>query len=130
MVILGLDPGIATVGFGLISSENGKQRAITYGAITTPAGLPLSERLESIYNDCNQLIESFQILRENTAVGQAFPIYQGRTVGNRKICTLWDIGKGQNPLLFNYERKPVDHLVLRITSSRGPVYLKSVKVYQ
>ena len=60
MVILGLDPGIATVGFGIISSENGRQRAITYGAITTPAGQPLSERLESIYNDCNQLIESFQ----------------------------------------------------------------------
>ena len=76
-----------------------------------------------------QRIESFQILRENTALGKAFPVYQGRTVGNRKICTLWDISKGQNPLLFNYERKPVDHLVLRITSSRGPVHLKSVKVY-
>ena len=76
-----------------------------------------------------QRIESFQILRENSEVGKAFPIYQGRTVGNRKICTLWDIGKGQNPLLFNYERKPVDHLVLRITSSRGPVHLRSVKVY-
>ena len=60
MVILGLDPGIATVGFGVISSENGRQRAISYGAITTPAKRPLSERLESIYNDCNQLIESFE----------------------------------------------------------------------
>lgn len=76
-----------------------------------------------------QRIESFQILRENTAIGKAFPIYQGRTVGNRKICTLWDVSKGQNPLMFSYERKTVEYLVLRITSSRGPVYLKNVKVY-
>lgn len=76
-----------------------------------------------------QRIESFQILRENTAIGKAFPIYQGRTVGNCKICTLWDVGKGQNPLMFSYERKTVEYLVLRITSSRGPVYLKNVKVY-
>ncbi len=76
-----------------------------------------------------QRIESFQILRENTEIGKAFPIYQGRTVGNRKICTLWDVNKGQNPLMFSYERKTVEYLVLRITSSRGPVYLKNVKVY-
>lgn len=60
MIILGLDPGIATVGFGIISTERGTSRAVSYGAITTPPKIPLSERLEAIYNDCNQLIESFE----------------------------------------------------------------------
>lgn len=60
MVILGFDPGIATVGFGIISLENGRQRAINYGAITTPAKTPLSERLAMIYQDCNQLIDAFE----------------------------------------------------------------------
>ena len=59
MVILGLDPGVATVGFGIIRAEGGRQTAINFGAITTPAGHPLSERLETIYKDCGQLIEAF-----------------------------------------------------------------------
>ena len=36
MVILGLDPGFATIGFGVINSERGKASAIDYGTITTP----------------------------------------------------------------------------------------------
>lgn len=43
MRILGIDPGVATVGFGVIDSEGGRQRMVQYGAITTPAGMPLEE---------------------------------------------------------------------------------------
>ncbi len=60
MVILGIDPGIATVGFGIISSEKNISKCIQYGAITTPAGMPLSRRLDSIYNDTIQLIKTFK----------------------------------------------------------------------
>lgn len=45
MRILGIDPGVATVGFGVIDSEGGRQRMVRYGAITTPAGMPLAARL-------------------------------------------------------------------------------------
>ena len=38
--ILGIDPGIAIVGFGLIEADRGKTRLLNYGEITTPAGLP------------------------------------------------------------------------------------------
>jgi len=58
--ILGLDPGIAIVGFGLIEAERGSFRYCTCGAIRTEAGLPLSERLEIIYHDLNQLIEALK----------------------------------------------------------------------
>ncbi len=45
MRILGIDPGIAIVGFGLIEAERGQTKLLNYGAITTPAGLPLARRL-------------------------------------------------------------------------------------
>ena len=38
MRILGIDPGYATIGFGLIEGERAQYRMVTYGAITTPAG--------------------------------------------------------------------------------------------
>jgi crossover junction endodeoxyribonuclease RuvC len=59
MVILGLDPGIATVGFGVISAEKGFFEALRYGVIRTEAGLPLSERLEDIYGDMERLMDVF-----------------------------------------------------------------------
>ena len=45
MRILGIDPGVAIVGFGLIESDHGSLRMLQYGAITTPAGQPLAARL-------------------------------------------------------------------------------------
>ena len=60
MVILGIDPGVATIGFGIIRAERGKNTLIQYGVITTPPGIPLSERLVQIYNDMEQLIETFK----------------------------------------------------------------------
>ena len=59
MRILGIDPGVATVGFGVIDSEGGRQRMVQYGAITTPAGMPLAARLVQIGGDLEQLIRQF-----------------------------------------------------------------------
>ena len=60
MRILGIDPGYATIGFGLIEGERAQYRMVTYGAITTPAGLPLSKRLYQIDRDMEELIHTFQ----------------------------------------------------------------------
>ena len=51
MRILGIDPGFATIGFGLVEADRGQAKMVTYGAITTPAGLPLSRRLYQIATD-------------------------------------------------------------------------------
>lgn len=59
MVILGIDPGVATIGFGVIDAEQGRNRLIQYGTITTPPGQPLSVRLTQIYADMNELIQTF-----------------------------------------------------------------------
>ena len=60
MRILGIDPGIAIVGFGLIESERGSVRMLQYGAVTTETGLPLATRLLQIENDMTALIAQLQ----------------------------------------------------------------------
>ena len=57
MRILGIDPGYGITGFGVIEAERGKSRLIQGGAITTPAGMDFSARLEIIYEDMRKLLE-------------------------------------------------------------------------
>ena len=57
MRILGIDPGYGITGFGVIEADRGKQSLITCGAITTPAGMDFSARLEIIYEDMRSLLE-------------------------------------------------------------------------
>jgi len=60
MIILGIDPGVATIGFGVLRAERGKNTLIQYGVISTPAGIPLSQRLLQISQDMEQLISQFK----------------------------------------------------------------------
>ncbi len=60
MRILGIDPGVAIVGFGVLDHEKGQSKMVQYGAINTQAGLPLATRLLQIESDFMQLIQHFQ----------------------------------------------------------------------
>ncbi len=60
MRILGIDPGIATIGFGVIDFSGRKYKLVNCGVITTPAHTMLSARLEQIYDDMCQLLELFK----------------------------------------------------------------------
>ena len=60
MLIMGIDPGYAIVGFGLVESEGGRQRLVSCGAINTPAGLRLPARLVQISQDLEELIHQFR----------------------------------------------------------------------
>lgn len=60
MIILGVDPGIATVGFGVIETIGSKQALIRCGVIKTSAGTRLALRLSQIYNDIGELIDKFK----------------------------------------------------------------------
>jgi len=59
MIVLGIDPGVATIGFGVVRAERQKNTLLRYGVITTPAGLPLSRRLWQIDRDMGELISTF-----------------------------------------------------------------------
>ena len=56
MRILGIDPGYGITGFGVIDTQRGQSRLVTCGAITTPAGMDFSARLEIIYEDMRRLL--------------------------------------------------------------------------
>lgn len=61
MIILGIDPGYGTIGYGVIEKlKNNKVRAIDYGVITTPKDKPISERLEMIYDAMNLIIDKYK----------------------------------------------------------------------
>ena len=59
MLILGIDPGYAIVGFGVLESAGGRQRLVRCGAINTPAGMALPARLLQIARDMETLIGQF-----------------------------------------------------------------------
>lgn len=60
MRILGIDPGLAIVGYGVIDSEKGVYRPVDCGVINTPKELSLPERLQLIYKGMGELIDTFK----------------------------------------------------------------------
>lgn len=57
MLILGIDPGYAIVGWGLVRYEKARYTPVRYGAITTEAGTDFSLRLQEIYRDMTELLQ-------------------------------------------------------------------------
>lgn len=60
MIILGIDPGFAIVGWGVLECVNGKFRVLGYGSITTPAKTPIEDRLNQIYDGMNTIIDKYK----------------------------------------------------------------------
>ena len=94
MRILGIDPGIAIVGFGLIETDAGQARMLRYGAITTEAGLPLSTRLWQIGNDMEELIA--QCRPDVISVEELF--------FNNNITTGIAVAHGRGVILYSAEK--------------------------
>ena len=96
MVILGIDPGLAIVGWGIIESSGGKIRPIAYGSITTPAHTDIEERLLMIQNDLEALINKYrpdemavEELFFNTNITTGIAVAEARGV---IICTAHKLG--------------------------------------
>ena len=70
MIILGIDPGLAIVGWGVIEYKNAKFRTIAYGSLRTPAGMTTEARLSSIFDGMNELIAKYK--PEAVAVEELF----------------------------------------------------------
>ena len=60
MRILGIDPGFATIGFGLVEFDRSMPRLLRYGTITTPPDLEFQQRLVMIYDDMTELLETLK----------------------------------------------------------------------
>ena len=94
MRILGIDPGIAIVGFGLIESNRGGVQMLQYGAVTTEAGLPLATRLVQIENDMTALIA--QLKPDEIAIEELF--------FSKNITTGIAVAHGRGVILCTAER--------------------------
>ena len=70
MIILGIDPGVAIVGWGVLESVRGSVRPLACGAITTPAHTKIEERLAMIEDDITALIEKYR--PEEMAIEELF----------------------------------------------------------
>lgn len=94
MIVLGIDPGVATIGFGVLDAQRGKNTLLQYGVITTPAGLPLAQRLRQIYEDMEQLIRQFK--PDEMAVEELF--------FSKNITTGISVAHGRGVILLAAER--------------------------
>lgn len=78
MVILGIDPGYAIVGWGVLEYNAGRFKVLDYGAITTPPSRSVEARLNMIYDALSEIIEKWK--PENMAVEELF-FNTNRTTG-------------------------------------------------
>lgn len=91
MIILGIDPGVAITGYGVISYEGNKFRILEYGAILTGSDLELSRRLLKI---TNQITDIIQRLQPNVfAIEELF--------FNKNIKTALSVGHGRGAALIS-----------------------------
>ena len=70
MLILGIDPGLATTGYGLVQKQDGNLTLLDCGIITTPAGLPTSDRLQQLHEELGRLLDTWK--PEAAAVEELF----------------------------------------------------------
>ncbi len=97
MIILGIDPGYATTGFGLIRAERGAYSLLQYGTVTTPAELPFPQRLNMLFEDMTRLLEVTK--PEAVAVEELF--------WGHNITTGIGVSHGRGVILLAIERAGV-----------------------
>lgn len=90
MRILGIDPGTAICGFGLVDWEGNRLRPVAYGAIRTAPDRPLAQRLALIYDELQQLLHKYR--PERIGVEQLF--------FNRNVTTAMAVGQARGVVLL------------------------------
>ncbi|MBR5318815.1 MAG: crossover junction endodeoxyribonuclease RuvC [Peptococcaceae bacterium] len=95
MIILGIDPGTATTGFGIIRVAGNSIKPVDYGVISTPAGVPMEQRLVMIYEQMNQIIDRWK--PEQVAIEELF--------FNKNITTGITVGQARGVLLLSCAQK-------------------------
>ncbi|HSD82837.1 MAG TPA: crossover junction endodeoxyribonuclease RuvC, partial [Anaerolineae bacterium] len=106
MIVLGIDPGTAITGYGLVHEENDQGVALAYGAITTPSDLPLPDRLKLLQRELAAIVEQHH--PDQAAVEQLFFNKNVRTalaVGHARGVVLLTLAQANVPI---YEYTPLE----------------------
>ena len=99
MRIIGLDPGTATTGYGIIDGIDGDVKSVTYGVIRTKARLPMPQRLQIIFEELNALLAIYQ--PQAAAVEKLFfgkNVTTAITVGQARGVLLLALANGGLPV--------------------------------
>ncbi|ABZ84385.1 crossover junction endodeoxyribonuclease ruvc [Heliomicrobium modesticaldum Ice1] len=90
MVILGIDPGTAICGYGLIEVQGNRLSALAYGAVRTPAHTSQASRLQTIFTDLEAIIATYR--PTHVAVEELF--------FNRNVTTALTVGQARGVILL------------------------------
>ncbi|EGK14602.1 crossover junction endodeoxyribonuclease RuvC [Kroppenstedtia eburnea] len=93
MRIIGIDPGIAIVGYGVIDRQGNRLKAVDYGSIQTEAGLSTATRLKQIYDEVTELYQKFR--PDVVAIEKLF--------FNRNVTTAFTVGQARGVLMLAAE---------------------------
>ena len=97
MIILGIDPGVATVGWGIVEYKGNKFLGSDYGAIITPAHTPLCDRIEQIFDESSRLVDYYHV--ETAAMEKLF--------FNTNSKTAIDVAQARGVLLLALTKKRI-----------------------
>jgi len=98
LIILGIDPGYAIIGYGVIDFEKGKFRILDYGSITTKSTMEFSMRLKRIYMGIQELIDKYK--PDSVAVEKLF--------FNKNTKTALKVGHGRGVVLLGGAMNDID----------------------
>jgi crossover junction endodeoxyribonuclease RuvC len=104
--ILGVDPGTAITGWGIVEGDDNDLQFVAAGVITTAAGTPLPERLQTIYRELNRVIEIWQ--PESSAIEELFFSKNAKTalaVGHGRGAAILALANAKLPIT---EYKPLE----------------------
>lgn len=105
MRTLGIDPGTAIMGWGVVDEQNGTLALVDFGALTTPAGMPQQQRLVLLYDGLRGLIAQFK--PEAAAIEELFfgkNVNTALTVGQARGVALLALTQADLPI---QEYKPL-----------------------
>lgn len=97
MIVLGIDPGTARTGYGIIEELKGKQKLVTYGCIETSKDLPVEIRLKHIYDQLNEVFLAWPI--EAAGVEKVF--------FNKNVKTANEVNQARGVILLSCANKQV-----------------------
>ncbi len=126
--VLGIDPGLANTGFGIVDFINGRYRMVSYGCITTKADEPLGQRLLKIASSLQKVIDEFK--PTEASMEELFfvkNVSSGISVAEAKgVCTLI---MAQNAItLSEYKPNQIKQAVSGTTKADKKIVEKYVKI--
>lgn len=106
MRVIGIDPGTAITGWGVVEGSGNQLQMVAGGVITTPAGMPLPQRLQIIYRELTTLIAEWQ--PETAAIEELFFSKNAKTalaVGHGRGAAMLALANADLPI---FEYKPLE----------------------